>query len=45
MELGALRSLVTLLSLVLFVGIVWWAYARRNKSRFDEAARLPLSDD
>ncbi|MFY9479201.1 MAG: cbb3-type cytochrome oxidase subunit 3 [Pseudomonadota bacterium] len=45
MELGTLRSLVTLVSLVMFVGIVWWAYARRNKSHFDEAARLPLSDD
>lgn len=45
MELGTLRSLVTVISMAMFVGIVWWAYSRRNKADFDEAARLPLSDD
>lgn len=45
MDLGTLRSLVTVISMVMFVGIVWWAYSRRNQDRFDEAARLPLSDD
>ncbi|RRS01005.1 cbb3-type cytochrome c oxidase subunit 3 [Aquabacterium soli] len=45
MELGTLRSLVTVISMAVFVGIVWWAYSRRNKADFDEAARLPLSDD
>ena len=45
MDLGTLRSLVTVISMAVFVGIVWWAYARRNQAHFDEAARLPLSDD
>jgi len=45
MDLGTFRSLVTVLSLAVFVGIVWWACARRNKSRFDEAARLPFESD
>ncbi|HIV70795.1 MAG TPA: cbb3-type cytochrome c oxidase subunit 3 [Candidatus Aquabacterium excrementipullorum] len=45
MDIGTLRSLVTVVSMGLFVGIVWWAYAARNKARFDEAARLPLTDD
>lgn len=44
-DLGFWRSLVTLASLILFVGIVVWAYSRRNKSRFDEAARLPFEEE
>lgn len=40
-----LRSIMTVVSLVTFLGIVWWAFSRGNSARFDEAARLPLSDD
>lgn len=39
-----LRILATLASLAVFIGIVVWAYARRNRSRFDEAAQLPFQD-
>ncbi len=35
----------TLLLIILFVGIVVWAYSSKRKSDFDEAARLPLDDD
>ena len=35
----------TLLLIILFIGIVLWAYSSRRKSDFDEAARLPLEDD
>jgi cytochrome c oxidase cbb3-type subunit IV len=42
MDLNDLRSLVTVVSLLLFIGIVRWAWARRNQSRFDEAANLPF---
>lgn len=45
MDLGTMRAAVTVLSLVLFLGICWWAYARRNKTRFDEAAQLPFAED
>jgi cbb3-type cytochrome oxidase subunit 3 len=31
--------------LVIFIGIVIWAYSARQKDRFTEAARLPLDDD
>jgi cytochrome c oxidase cbb3-type subunit 4 len=31
--------------LVIFAGIVWWAYSSRYKQAFEEAARLPLDDD
>jgi len=31
--------------MVIFFGIVVWAYSRKRKPEFDEAARLPLDDD
>jgi cytochrome c oxidase cbb3-type subunit 4 len=40
-----LRSAVTVLAFVSFIGIVWWAYHRDSRSRFDEAAQLPFADD
>jgi cytochrome c oxidase cbb3-type subunit IV len=42
MDLNDLRSWVTVVSLLLFVGIVRWAWARRNQGRFAEAANLPF---
>ncbi|MEM9533829.1 MAG: cbb3-type cytochrome c oxidase subunit 3 [Pseudomonadota bacterium] len=30
--------------LIAFCGVVVWAYSRRRRSDFDEAARLPLDD-
>ena len=45
MDVNDLRSIVTVLSLVTFLGIVWWAWSRHNKGRFDEAAQLPFQDE
>lgn len=45
MDLGNLLGLITLLFLVIFLGIVVWAYSGRRREDFDEAARLPLDDD
>jgi cytochrome c oxidase cbb3-type subunit 4 len=42
MSLGTLSGLVTLLMMIVFIGIVIWAYSGRRKKDFDEAARLPL---
>jgi cytochrome c oxidase cbb3-type subunit 4 len=36
---------VTALFIVVFIGIVWWAYSKRNKKGFEEAARLPFEED
>ena len=44
MDLNDLRAVVTLLSFVLFAGIVRWALLARNKSAFDEAQQLPFVD-
>lgn len=35
----------TVLLLVVFVGIVIWAYSGARKKDFDEASRLPLDDE
>ncbi len=40
-----LRSILTVVSLLTFLGIVWWAYGKKSKKRFDEAANLPFSDE
>jgi len=31
--------------LVIFIGIVIWAWSGKRKGDFDEAARIPLDDD
>lgn len=45
MDINDLRSIMTVVSLLTFLGIVWWAYARSNQKRFDEAANLPFAED
>ena len=45
MDLNDLRALITLLSFVAFIALVAWAWSRRNKKRFDDAANLPFADD
>lgn len=45
MDINDLRSIVTVISLLTFLGIVAWAWSRRNKERFEEAARLPFQDE
>ena len=45
MDIMDLRIVVTLLSFVIFIGIVVWAWSARNRKAFDEAAMLPFADD
>lgn len=45
MDINILRSIVTVVTFVVFIGILWWAMSRRNQARFDEAARLPFDQD
>lgn len=45
MDINDLRSLTTVLAFVTFVGIVAWAWSGRQKTAFEEAARLPLEED
>jgi cytochrome c oxidase cbb3-type subunit 4 len=45
MDINDLRSIVTVLGFISFLGIVWWAYSDRRKKSYEEAAMLPLDDD
>lgn len=45
MDINDLRSIVTVVSFITFLGIVAWAFSGRRNKAFDEAARLPLEDD
>ncbi len=45
MNLAMFHSFWTLGALVIFIGIIFWAYSKNRHSDFDEAARLPLEDD
>jgi cytochrome c oxidase cbb3-type subunit 4 len=45
MDVNDLRSGVTVLSMLVFLGIAAWAWSQRNRSRFDEAAQLPFEHD
>jgi len=45
MDINDLRAAVTLLSMLAFVGIAFWAFSKRNKQRFEELGNLPLMQD
>jgi cytochrome c oxidase cbb3-type subunit 4 len=45
MDVGILGSIVTVLFFVLFVAIIWWAFHRENKGKFEDAANLPFQED
>lgn len=45
MNLVMFHSFWTLGALVIFVGIIFWAYSKNRHNDFNEAARLPLEDD
>jgi cytochrome c oxidase cbb3-type subunit 4 len=42
MDVNELRIVVTVLSMVMFIGIVWWTYAKPRG--FEEAQMLPFLD-
>ncbi|CUA82805.1 CcoQ/FixQ family Cbb3-type cytochrome c oxidase assembly chaperone [Pseudidiomarina woesei] len=39
------RSFYTVLVFVLFIGVVWWAFSKGSKKRFDEAANSIFDED
>jgi cytochrome c oxidase cbb3-type subunit 4 len=42
---GMLAGISTLLALLAFIGVCVWAYSRKRKPDFDEAAQLPLDEE
>jgi len=45
MDINVLREVVMVLSVLAFLGIVWWAYGPSRRSRFDRAAVSILQED
>jgi cytochrome c oxidase cbb3-type subunit 4 len=45
MDINTLRALVTIASFAVFVGIVVWAWRRRNTQDFRQAANLPFEEE
>lgn len=45
MDLIDFRGVTTLLVMIAFISVCIWAYSSKRKSRFDEAAMLPFSDE
>lgn len=45
MDINILREIATVVSLATFIGIIGWAWSRRNREGFEEAARIPFQQD
>lgn len=45
MDINDLRSIITLMGFLCFLGICAWAYSGHAKKGFDEAAQLPFTDE
>jgi cytochrome c oxidase cbb3-type subunit 4 len=45
MMINDVRSVMTVVMFLVFLGIVFWAYSKKRKRAFDEAARLPFDED
>ncbi len=45
MDSGTISGIVTVVFILVFIGIVWWAYSKGNKQRFEDAGKLPFDED
>ena len=45
MDSGTISGIVTAVFVIVFIGIVWWAYSGGNKQSFEDAGRLPFEED
>ncbi len=45
MTIGTFHSIWTVVLFVSFFGIVWWAYGKKRKTRFEEDANLVFADE
>ena len=45
MDTNDLRVIFTVVTFVMFIAILWWAFSGKRKQAFDEAARLPFTDE
>lgn len=45
MDSGTLQGLGTVLAMVAFLAVCWWAFSKGKKKDFEEASQLPFADD
>ncbi|MEZ5539939.1 MAG: cbb3-type cytochrome c oxidase subunit 3 [Pseudomonadales bacterium] len=45
MDLNTVRGLITLALLILFIWLIAWAYSKKRKQTFTDAANLPFADE
>lgn len=45
MDINTLRGISTVVMFIAFIGLCWWAFSRKQKPQFDEAANLPFEDE
>ncbi|MEN8108538.1 MAG: cbb3-type cytochrome c oxidase subunit 3 [Pseudomonadota bacterium] len=45
MDFTFIQSVWTIVIMVVFLGIVVWAWSGKRKQRFDEAANIPFHED
>ena len=45
MDIITFQSVWTVTVFACFIGIVWWAFGKNRKSRFDEDANLVFADE
>lgn len=45
MDIGTFRGVITIVLIVAFIGLVFWAYSGRRRAEFEAAAQMPLEDE
>ena len=45
MDGAMINAVLTVVFFLTFAGIVWWAYGKDRKQRFENDAQIPLLDD
>ncbi|MEM1154031.1 MAG: cbb3-type cytochrome c oxidase subunit 3 [Pseudomonadota bacterium] len=45
MDINDLRGFSTVLLMLAFLGVCLWAYSKKRKKSFEEAANLPFADE
>jgi len=45
MDVNTIRSAVTVITFILFLGILVWTLSKHRSADFDEAAKLPFGQD
>ncbi|MBX9705401.1 MAG: cbb3-type cytochrome c oxidase subunit 3 [Gammaproteobacteria bacterium] len=45
MNFTILSSVMTVISMFVFIGILYWAFSSKNKAHFEEMAQLPPDNE